>query len=105
MALSWTLDKLGPMCRGARDCQIVFQAIAGRDPSDATSLDFPQQTLSKKRPRLFAMKDSYAKAQPAVRDNFLQSLEILRQFADVEMDVPLPDFPYGAVVGTIRSAI
>src|SRR6059058_3529943 len=30
MALSWTLDKLGPMCRSADDCGIVLNAIAGR---------------------------------------------------------------------------
>src|SRR5205807_7871522 len=32
MALSWTLDKLGPMCRSAADCGIVVAVIAGRDP-------------------------------------------------------------------------
>lgn len=36
MALSWTMDKLGPMCRSAEDCGLVLEAIAGpdvRDPS------------------------------------------------------------------------
>src|SRR2546425_436933 len=37
MALSWTMDKLGPMCRSAMDCGLVLNAIAGRDPHDATS--------------------------------------------------------------------
>ena len=32
MALCWTLDKLGPMCRTADDCGLVLAAIAGRDP-------------------------------------------------------------------------
>jgi aspartyl-tRNA(Asn)/glutamyl-tRNA(Gln) amidotransferase subunit A len=50
------------------------------------------------------MKDSYEKAQPAVKENFLRSLDVLRRFATVEMDVKLPDFPYGPAVGTIVDA-
>ncbi|MBA2501846.1 MAG: amidase [Pyrinomonadaceae bacterium] len=113
MALSWTLDKLGPMCRTAEDCQIVYHAIAGRDPLDPTSRDAPlgsPDALSSRRatasPRLpiAVMKDSYEKAQPEVRKNFLQSLDVLKRFARLEMDVKLPDFPYGACVGTIVDA-
>ncbi|MDX6694203.1 MAG: aspartyl-tRNA(Asn)/glutamyl-tRNA(Gln) amidotransferase subunit [Blastocatellia bacterium] len=111
MALSWTLDKLGPMCRTAEDCGIVFQAIAGRDPLDASSKDDDISRLPhavhvgfRKRLRIAVMKDSYEKAQPAVRDNFLRSLDALRKTADVLMDVALPDFPYGAAVGTIVDA-
>ena len=37
MALSWTLDKLGPMCRSADDCGLVLSAISGRDPLDPTT--------------------------------------------------------------------
>src|SRR3989475_12744614 len=39
MALSWTLDKLGPMARTAHDCGLVLAAIAGRDPADPSSLE------------------------------------------------------------------
>ena len=34
MALSWTMDKLGPICRGVEDCAIVLQAIYGPDGQD-----------------------------------------------------------------------
>ncbi|MFQ5690787.1 MAG: amidase family protein [Gemmatimonadota bacterium] len=37
MALSWTMDKLGPMCRSADDCEIVLRAIAGPDEHDPTT--------------------------------------------------------------------
>ncbi|HZT58544.1 MAG TPA: amidase [Pyrinomonadaceae bacterium] len=116
MALSWTLDKLGPMCRSALDCGLVFSAIAGRDPLDPTSRDSnaPPRFSSAgqlinprrgaKRLRVAVMKDSYEKAQDEVRKNFLASLDVLRRFADVEMDVKLPDFPYGPAVGTIVNA-
>jgi Asp-tRNA(Asn)/Glu-tRNA(Gln) amidotransferase A subunit family amidase len=34
MALSWTMDKLGPIARSAEDCALVFAAIHGPDPAD-----------------------------------------------------------------------
>jgi Asp-tRNA(Asn)/Glu-tRNA(Gln) amidotransferase A subunit family amidase len=36
MALAWTMDKLGPICRSAEDCALVMQAIYGPDGSDLT---------------------------------------------------------------------
>ncbi|HVF28229.1 MAG TPA: amidase [Pyrinomonadaceae bacterium] len=113
MSLCWTLDKLGPMCRSAEDCAIVFAAIAGQDPLDPTSRPSNFRRLATlqarstklvKRPRIAVMKDSYEKAQTEVRENFLRSLDALKDFAIVEMDVKLPDFPYGPAVGTIVDA-
>ena len=37
MALSWTLDKLGPFARSAEDCGLVLQVIAGKDGKDPGS--------------------------------------------------------------------
>ena len=39
MALSWSMDKVGPICRSAKDCAIVFDAIRGLDPADKTLFD------------------------------------------------------------------
>ncbi len=111
MALSWTLDKLGPMCRTASDCGIVLEAIAGRDPLDPTTRDFGfrrplrGRKSSRRTPvRIAVVKDSYEKAQPEVRENFRSSLDVLKRFATVEMDVKLPEFPYGPAVGAIVDA-
>jgi Asp-tRNA(Asn)/Glu-tRNA(Gln) amidotransferase A subunit family amidase len=41
MALSWTMDKIGPMCRSVEDCAIVFNAIYGSDGRDDTVVDAP----------------------------------------------------------------
>ena len=41
MALSWTMDKIGPMCRTAGDCALVFNAIYGPDGRDETVVDAP----------------------------------------------------------------
>jgi Asp-tRNA(Asn)/Glu-tRNA(Gln) amidotransferase A subunit family amidase len=39
MALSWTMDKLGPICRAIEDCAIVMQAIYGPDGEDLATRD------------------------------------------------------------------
>jgi Asp-tRNA(Asn)/Glu-tRNA(Gln) amidotransferase A subunit family amidase len=41
MALSWTMDKIGPMCRSVEDCAIVLNAIYGPDGRDETTADAP----------------------------------------------------------------
>jgi Asp-tRNA(Asn)/Glu-tRNA(Gln) amidotransferase A subunit family amidase len=41
MQLCWSLDKIGPICRGADDCGLVLAAIHGADPRDAASVDRP----------------------------------------------------------------
>lgn len=41
MALSWTMDKIGPMCRSVEDCALVFNAIYGSDGLDDTVVDAP----------------------------------------------------------------
>lgn len=41
MALSWTMDKIGPICRNAADCALVFHAIIGTDGIDQTLVDLP----------------------------------------------------------------
>jgi Asp-tRNA(Asn)/Glu-tRNA(Gln) amidotransferase A subunit family amidase len=41
MALSWTQDRLGPICRYAEDCAIVMQAIAKPDGRDMSVADVP----------------------------------------------------------------
>jgi Asp-tRNA(Asn)/Glu-tRNA(Gln) amidotransferase A subunit family amidase len=38
MALCWSLDKIGPICRYAEDTALVLAALNGHDPSDAGSL-------------------------------------------------------------------
>src|SRR5216684_717201 len=38
MALSYSMDKIGPMARSAEDCARVFAAIAGHDPRDRSTL-------------------------------------------------------------------
>jgi len=39
MALSWSMDKIGPICRSADDCALVFDVIRGSDGIDNTVVD------------------------------------------------------------------
>lgn len=41
MALSWTMDKIGPICRTAEGCAMVFNTIHGPDKIDLTVKDYP----------------------------------------------------------------
>ena len=109
MALCWTLDKLGPMGRTADDCALVLAAIAGRDPADESTVDrrFEYADPPKapaKRLRLGVPKGVTEKVQPAVRENFLAALEVLKPVADVTTDVEWPDFPWSPAVSAIVGA-
>lgn len=50
MTLSWTMDKLGPMCRSVEDCALVFDAIHGADGQDLTARDAPFHWNAELRP-------------------------------------------------------
>jgi aspartyl-tRNA(Asn)/glutamyl-tRNA(Gln) amidotransferase subunit A len=110
MALSWTLDKIGPMCRSAEDCAIVLQAIAGSDANDPGSAgksfyNAPQYTRDINTIRVgFAPVDFDDWAEPAARPDFAKALEVIRSMGVQVTEAKLPDFPYGALVSTIIAA-
>ena len=107
MALCWTLDKLGPMCRTADDCALVLMAMAGADPADPTTVagGFRYAPVpAARRARIGVLKNATARAQPEVQANFEASVAVLRTFADVEDGVEFPDYPYGPAVGIIVDA-
>ena len=41
MVLSWTQDRVGPICRTVEDCAMVFEAIHGVDPRDPSTVTMP----------------------------------------------------------------
>jgi len=111
MALCWTLDKLGPLCRTADDCGLVLAAMAGIDPQDPTTAgEFSysrrgaEEGGAGRRFRLGVLKGATRGAEPEVAANFQRSLSELRAFATVELEVPFPEFPYGPAVEVIVGA-
>jgi aspartyl-tRNA(Asn)/glutamyl-tRNA(Gln) amidotransferase subunit A len=107
MALSWTLDKLGPMCRSADDCGLVLAAIAGPDPLDPSSagktFSYPAARAKDQQFKIGIIKGAARLAQPEVKKNFAASLKVLEKFAELQ-EVDFPDLPFGSVVGTIIEA-
>jgi aspartyl-tRNA(Asn)/glutamyl-tRNA(Gln) amidotransferase subunit A len=108
MALSWTMDKIGPLCRTAEDAGLILQAIAGPDPADANSADKPYRASvalpPRRRPRIGVLKGVAEGSQAEVRQNFERSVEVLSGFAEIVREVTLPRFPYGSAAGVIIDA-
>jgi aspartyl-tRNA(Asn)/glutamyl-tRNA(Gln) amidotransferase subunit A len=121
MALSWTMDKLGPMCRSAVDCALVLEAIAGYDAADESSLtgsefrtrgSFVGRALRSPgrlfrrggdKPSLKGMKlgvvrpDFGRGGNEEVKAAFEAALETLRSLGAALVDAEMPDLPYGPV--------
>lgn len=68
MALSWTMDKLGPICRAVEDCAAVLEAIHGPDGEDLSVRDAAfnwNADLNWKRLRVGYLKASFEADQPS----------------------------------------
>jgi len=110
MALSWTMDKIGPMCRTAEDCGLVLQVIAGgdyNDPSSAGKSYYYAPQFARKFPDLrlgFAPADFEDRDGEPARPVFRRALEALRTFGFQMREIQMPDLPYGPVTGTIIAA-
>ena len=46
VAFASSLDQIGPLARSTRDCALLLNAVAGRDPMDSTSLDQPAEDFT-----------------------------------------------------------
>lgn len=110
MALSWTLDKLGPFARSAEDCGLILHEIAGadfRDPGSAGKHFYysPQYARPVKELRAgFAPVDFTDWAEPAARPVFEAALAIIKECGLQLVEKKLPDFPYGQVISTVIGA-
>ena len=107
MVLSWSLDKLGPLCLTADDCGIVLEAIAGADADDPSTTDRPYvydiYASTGRRFKLAVIKDVTEGAQAEVAANFERALQALEDVADIE-EIEFPEMPYEAVTRTILNA-
>lgn len=110
MALSWTMDKIGPLCRSAEDCGIVLGVIAGGDSNDAASANksfyyAPQYARLVKDIRVgFAPVDFAEWADPETRPDYQKALETLRSLGLQMSETKLPELPYPLVAGTVITA-
>lgn len=104
MGLSWTMDKIGPICRGVEDCALALDAIYGPDGRDITVGD-AAFNWNPERP-LAQMRIGYVKAEfergPATAGNqgageerkkmYQEALDALRQAGAKLEPMELPQF-------------
>src|ERR1017187_6488530 len=110
MALSWTLDKLGPFARTAEDCGIVLQVISGKDGKDPGSAGksfyyTPQYARPMKDLKVgYAPVDFADRADAPARAAFAAALAALKDTGVQLVETKLPQFPYGPVLSAILAA-
>jgi aspartyl-tRNA(Asn)/glutamyl-tRNA(Gln) amidotransferase subunit A len=110
MPLSWTMDKLGPMCHSAEDCGLVLAAMAGgdsNDPGSAGKSFYYAPDFARKMEEIrigYAPVDFAEWAAPEARPAFEKALADLRALGVKMVETKLPEFPYKAVVDTVIEA-
>ena len=109
MALSWTQDRLGPMCRYAEDCALVMQIIARPDGRDMSVSDVPfnwNAQLDVRKLRVGYIKESFDEiTAPAVRANAQAVLDTLRGLGVGEfVPVTVPEFYTNVSAISVESA-
>jgi Asp-tRNA(Asn)/Glu-tRNA(Gln) amidotransferase A subunit family amidase len=110
MALSWTQDRLGPICRYAEDCAIVMQAIARPDGRDMSVSDIPfnwDAQFDVRKLRVGYIKESFDDlSNAAAKDNAMKVLDTLRTLG-VSNFIPLtiPTFTTNVAALGVESAV
>ena len=115
MALSWSMDKLGPICRTVEDCAIVFDAIYGPDNVDASvmyDVGFAwDATLDPKKLRIGYTKEDFEHKPPQTEEKPEQkalrldykkfdeaALEAIQKKMGINLiEVELPKLPFQAM--------
>lgn len=106
MALSWSMDKLGPICRTVEDCALVFDAIHGADGKDPTArtLPFrwdplaPLQQIRVGYYRSAFEREAENDEQRAQREFDMRSLGVLQSLGVDLVPIEVPDqFPVDAL--------
>ena len=98
MALSWTMDKLGPMTRSVEGAAIVFETIRGKDNIDRTVKDI--QFKYPKMEDLKKLRVGYIASafnDSVVSENDKASFEIIQSLGLNLIPIELPNFPTGSL--------
>jgi Asp-tRNA(Asn)/Glu-tRNA(Gln) amidotransferase A subunit family amidase len=109
MALSWSMDKIGPICRAVEDCALVFDAIHGPDGCDETVIDMPFSWDADRDPRDLrvgylrsAFKEAPGNDQNEWYEFNLATLEAVRSMGIELVPIELPEVPIGALGFILR---
>ena len=91
MALCWSLDKTGPICRSAEDAAIVFNYLHGTDGKDAAAVNMPFNYTG--NADLSKMKIAYAKNYFGKKDTLGNENAVLEVFKRAGANLIPVDFP------------
>jgi aspartyl-tRNA(Asn)/glutamyl-tRNA(Gln) amidotransferase subunit A len=102
MAISWSMDKLGPMARTAEDCGIILSVIAGHDPNDFDSLPegvaefaYPGKPREAGKPlRVGRLTNIWHETEAGLDQAVDDALKVLEKNGAKISDVEIPDGPY-----------
>lgn len=104
MALSWSMDKLGPICRTAEDCAAVFAVIHGPDGKDGTVVHRPftwEPARDLRKLKVGFVKEAFDKAPAEGQEEWhahdLAALDTLRRLGVELVPLTLPDLPWNAL--------
>ncbi len=94
MALSWSMDKLGPICRTVEDCALVFNALRGPEGNDPTVVDLPfnyDAGLGITSLRIGYLKSDFDN-DSAFMDQNQAALQKIRDMGVTLLEIELPDY-------------
>ena len=97
MALSWTMDKIGPLCRNAEDGAIVLNAIYGPDGKDQTVFDIPFNyscDVDVRSLRIGVLTKDFEQDDSTHKPFNNAALQKLQEMGATLVPVELPEFPY-----------
>jgi Asp-tRNA(Asn)/Glu-tRNA(Gln) amidotransferase A subunit family amidase len=97
MTLTWSLDKIGPMCRAVEDCALVLQAIQGPDERDLTVHDIPfnwDAEFDIRKLRVGYLKAAFDDTRQTAQtnENDAAALEKIRSMGVKLIEVELPKY-------------
>ncbi len=99
MALSWSMDKLGPICRTVEDCALVFDAIRGPDQMDLSVIDPAfnyTHDIDLEKLRIGYLKKDFEQDTTFQKQN-KATMEKLRELGIDLIEIELPDLPVDAM--------
>ena len=102
MALCWSLDKIGPICRAVEDCALVLAAINGGDSADRSSIDAPfgfDAEAGIEGMRLGWLPATFE--EEGATDVDRAALEAAKKLGVELVELSLPDLPYGSLMGVL----
>ncbi len=98
MAMGSSLDVIGPITKTAKDAEILYKAISGKDPLDSTSVEGTEVDVEVKKigvPRDFLKQGGI---DESVLKTFEDSLKKLEEEGYKVVDIDLPNLDYSLAV-------